>query len=74
MVFAEATTVVPLIGSDAYHSRRLEEPEKRRSPGCSPDGAADRQLARPCDRTYLSVGMETGCTHTHDQPGLAAPG
>lgn len=29
MVFAEATTVVPLIGSDALSPRRLEEPQRR---------------------------------------------
>jgi deoxyhypusine synthase len=30
MVFAEATTVVPLIGSDAYHREGWKSREKRR--------------------------------------------
>ena len=37
MVFAEATTVVPLIGSDAYHRGGLEEPrEAPLGTSCSP--------------------------------------
>ena len=43
MVFAEATSVLPLLASRAYHTRPLEEPRQARaSPSCSTRLPTDR--------------------------------